>query len=301
MLSKITNKLRKQNSYNFRLEQYAAKVAAKFSAMIRVLEKEIVDKTYELFANVKFMSPEFNRVFISRYLDEVADMIASSLVLPLSNPEEVIWESSDNSIIRRAIAMSVIMGSKYAFIVSNDFIAPLVAKDAFGQMRFVFQSQVAQRVKSLAIAFEQSIRDWTYTQISVPLFQGQASEAVLAEVNQEFQKDKLPWRVAGLSVPARAATIGQNETKLSYSAVLGALAIFAMSKQPTELKARSLAIHDDKVADDSLEAEELTEDWVGYPEPYFSMTSFRRRPNDRCFDAVLTVEEAEEISFEQEE
>ena len=80
--------------------------------------------------------------------------------------------------------------------------------------------------------------------------------------------------------------IARNETVLSYAV---AFATLAMLLHKEDLFAQSVAIHDKKTAQDSIEAELLTENWVEFPGPYYDATEFRRRPNDRCQDIVVPL------------
>lgn len=304
MSSKLNNLLHQQKQYALNINRRAEIVANYWRTIILVLEDEIKDKLMRVLATVSNVDPELIRVHVNDFLNEVSYSLAEVIVTPLHPSTDEVWQINDVRSIRRAVAMATILGSRYAVRVLRPYLTSEQRRVGEGNLQLRSQALIADRLRVYAEAFDAAVKDWTYSNVLLPLGNGQNLSTVVSDVNSKMSQRPYPYRIGNQSAEERMASIGRNETGLAYKAGIGGLVLLATRTGETRFVARSVAIHDDKTGEDSLEAEVLTSDWVEYPEPYFSVTDFRRRPNDRCFDFIITETEAEEIDIvhsEQEE
>jgi len=301
MVSKLSKSLRRCNRANNAALSRADKAAKRFAAIIRELEVEIKKELLAVFSRIRGLDAQSAQMHINLLLADISRTIERTLKNPLVGSGEILWSVDDASIIRKAIAMAVISGSHLGYLASRSFLGADAAKKALTDIRMVSQQAMAKRVRLLADAFDLSIKDWVFTHIQYPINIGRDFDWILGDVNETFQRKVSPFRVSGVQPETRAAMIGKGETILIGLGTLTALGALAKSINPDQkLFAQSVAIHDSKTGQDSLDAESMTSGWVEFPEPYLSMTEFRRRPNDRCIDVVVPFSDLAELGIEPE-
>ena len=304
--SKVQYAVERFGKANLGLEKIEARVAREFSTIIFRLEERI--KARILLEVLKLRGSNLSEVNLQLSLlqNDIKAVISNSLRRPLGDSQNEIFIDTDESAIRKAIAMSVIAGSEQAHKLSSFFISKEDAKIPLREIRAANQEALSRRVRAMADAFNANIEDWIYTHVSSKLASGATIDTVQPEVEDNFSDKLSPFLVGGVTPVSRAKMIGRGETRLGFMAGIAAFALLKSKKDKAadqQLYAKSMAIHDGLAWPDSIEAEWLSSGWIKYPEPYFIRTDFRRRPNDRCYDVILPLSmlQAEGITPESDE
>jgi hypothetical protein len=275
-------------------------IGRKVFNLVSRLETEINEMILDRLTEVK-ASPIDASLLMTGLMSDIQDLIRSRLVVPLENAGSELWSTSDTNELLRILSSSIESGLKTARSKSATFAGREYATNVLGDTAtFSNQQTLRIRWRNFSVAFEAAIADWILSNVLDPVNRQEDVDAVIGRAAQAFRDDVSPYRVRGLQPASRAALLGAGETILVAS--LGVAAVAAVYKTDTqeELVAQSVAIHDAKTGDDSFEAELLTEDWVSYPDPYFTITENRRRPNDRCDDVVVPKSLVDEVEEENE-
>lgn len=284
------------NRVNRILERDQQRIGTQFAAFIQELELQIKQKFISSLPKLKQYQDDFAsfNLYVAILLEDVKKLINSKISIHLKDVE-VLYTGTEQIAIRNIIASMLFSVDDAIRKLSKNFVSISDYERISFSLLSVQQAAIATKFLSFADDYVRAVELYAFTNLLDKIrIYGSVMDSVSITIISDFEEDS-PFRISNMTPISKASVLGTNETHLAYLSMFGALAYSLKKDDPEErLFARSMAIHDGNAWPDSLEAEDITKDWVEFPSPYYEITDFRRRPNCRCYDIILPISQLTE-------